>query len=43
MGQFEDDIVAALFGNPHSFGGFPHRVVVGEQRPGQHAEAVRHG
>ena len=40
MGLFEGDVVAALFGNPHRFGGFPHRVVVGEQRPAQHAEAV---
>ena len=39
--KFEGDIVAALFGNPHSFGGFPHRVVVGEQRPGQNAEGSK--
>ena len=30
-GKFEADIVAALFGHPHSFGGFPHRLFVREQ------------
>jgi hypothetical protein len=40
MGNFEGDIVAALFGNPHSFGGFLDRVVVGQQRPGQNARGV---
>src|SRR6185312_9388621 len=39
-GKFEADIVAALFGNPHSFGGFPHRAVVGEQCSVQNADDV---
>jgi hypothetical protein len=38
--KFEGDVVAALFGNPRSFCGFPHRVVVGEQRLGQDADGI---